>query len=222
LKLERQRMHTTSARSSARSKFVLHRAGSNSHPSTAKKRRIARLPHHELRHRAARQKARQTVLPRRHRLHGHEHRPPARCAGKICLQGQHDHLLLERPRLAHRRETPLAEICAVGGRHALAAHLGRARHDEARDRVRAHRGFHDHLIRHSAISPASPCRSMSRERASARSSTIQRPSGARRVPRRIASRTTPRAPRTGGSSAMRMVTRNFTTRRPIRTSERTS
>ena len=66
-------------------------------------------------------------LPRRHRLHGHEHRPPARCLRQIRLQGQHHHRLLVRPRLAPRREGSLAEVRAVGGGDPRAAASGSRR-----------------------------------------------------------------------------------------------
>ena len=64
---------------------------------------------------------------------------------KIRLQGQHDHLLLGRSRLAPRRETALAKIRPLGRSHPHALHLGRARRDEARRRLRSHRRSHEHL-----------------------------------------------------------------------------
>ena len=46
---------------------------------------------------------------------------------QVGLPGQHDRLLLGRPRLAPGRETPLAEVRLVGGSDADRVHLGRPR-----------------------------------------------------------------------------------------------
>jgi arylsulfatase A-like enzyme len=62
-----------------------------------------------------------------------------------CLQGQHHHLPLERPRLASRREAALAEVCVVGRGHPRALYVDRARPHQTRRRLQSHRGLHANL-----------------------------------------------------------------------------
>ena len=85
-----------------------------------------------------------------------EHRPPARRPRRQPPQGQHHHRPLGRPRLAPRRETPLAQVRPLGGGHPRPLHLGRPRRDPARTPSATRPSISSASTRPSATSPASP------------------------------------------------------------------